>query len=94
MPIILFYLNYRRSVELKKKTFIPCIFIILLSLLLADFFHYLSWGITTGHFYNPDFGTKVLFFYVTVISFISVLIIGIILQIIIVVVLKKEQDAD
>jgi hypothetical protein len=53
----LFVINYIYSIRKNKKYFFISFILMVISSCLAHFFAYFNWGFSSGHFYDPDWGT-------------------------------------
>ena len=70
------------------------VFEIIFSLILGffgTFFHYFNWGISTNNFFTPDSETVWLFAIIFEINLFSIIILGIIFQIILLIKNRKEK---
>ena len=70
--------------KLKNKCFV-----LELILSFGTFFHYFNWGVSTKLFFHPDFETILIFQGILEINCISILILGIVLQIILLIKNRK-----
>ncbi len=75
--------------NLKNRWFILGLTVSLVLGLFGTFFNYFNWGISTKHFFHPDFETVLIFKYLFIINLFSILILGIIFQIILLIKNKK-----
>ena len=77
--------------NLKNRWFILGLTVSLVLGLFGTFFNYFNWGISTKHFFYPDFETVLIFKYLFIINLFSILILGIIFQIILLIKNKKTK---
>jgi hypothetical protein len=82
LPLYLTIFNFIYSIKKKEYNFLPNIVLMLFAATLGNCLYYFNWGISTGRLFSPDAETVMLFQLETKINFISLLILGIIWQII------------
>ena len=75
--------------KLKNKCFVLELILSLAMGLFGTFFHYFNWGVSTKLFFHPDFETILIFQGILEINCISILILGIVLQIILLIKNRK-----
>ena len=87
----LFAINYLYSIIKNKKYFFISFILMLVSSCMAHFLAYFNWGFSSGHFYDPDWGT-VLVTKIAVSLNLLILIIGsVIIQVYLIHKHKKEK---
>lgn len=87
LPIgILIFLFIKHS---KKRWFIIGIIFSLIIGFFGTFMDYFNWGVSTKHFFQPDFETILIYQGILEINCISILILGIVLQIILLIKNRK-----
>ena len=87
LPIgILIFLFIKQS---EKRWIILGILFSLILGIFGTFMHYFNWGFCTNRFFHPDFETKWIFIALVELNMISILILGVVLQITLLIKSKK-----
>ena len=89
LPIgILVFLFIKHS---KKRWFIIGIIFSLILGFFGTFMHYFNWGVSTHNFFHPDVETEWIFLVLYELNLLSLLILGIVLQIILLIKHRKRM---
>ena len=92
LPLLLFIINIIYTIRNKRYLFIMQIVLMVIGAFIGNYMHYFKWGVASGQLFSPDIKTVELLWLFTKINTVSIVVIGLLVQIVLLVIKNISKD--